>query len=321
MRAIRVSETGGPSVMTVEDVPTPEPGTNEVRVKVAAAGVNFLDVYFRSGQYPAELPLTPGVEAAGTVEAVGAGVTDAAIGDRVAFMGVRGAYAEQVIVPSERLVPVPQGITLEQAAAVMLQGVTAHYLATSTFPLEAGHSALVHAGAGGVGLLLTQIAKMRGATVYTTVSTEEKAERSRSAGADHVILYTEVDFAGELRRLGPEGVHVVYDSVGRDTFDQSLTCLRERGMAVLFGQSSGAVDPVAPQRLNTGGGLFLTRPSTAHYAARRDELLARAADVFAWVADGRLQVRIDETHELGDAPRAHERLEGRRTTGKLLLRP
>ncbi len=319
MRAVRVSEPGGPEAMRLENVEVPEPGHGEVRVRVVAAGVNFVDVYFRSGLYPASPPFTPGMEAAGLVDAIGPGVTEVAEGDQVAYSGTLGAYAEYTIVPAPELVAVPSDLELETAAAIMLQGMTAHYLATSTYALGPDDTALVHAGAGGVGLLLTQIAKRRGATVYTTVSTDEKAALSTGAGADHVIRYTEVDFAERVAELMPGGVDVVYDSVGRDTFDRSLDCIRPRGLAVLYGQSSGPVDPVDPQRLNAAGSLYLTRPKLANYTANPHELASRATDLFDWVRDGDLAVRIGETHPLEEAATAHRRLEGRETTGKVLL--
>ncbi len=322
MRAIRVQEVGGPEVLRVEEVPSPEPGEGEVRVRIEAAGVNFIDIYVRTGAYKAETPFTPGMEAAGVVDAVGPGVTGLSVGDRVAYAMEMGSYAEEAVVPAWKLVPVPDGVELDDAAAVMLQGMTAHYLTHSTFPLEPGHRALVHAAAGGVGLLLSQIAKRLGATVYGTVSTAEKADLARSAGVDEVIRYTEADFAKEVDRLTEgKGVDVVYDSVGKDTFDRSMGCLRPRGMLVLYGQSSGPVPPVDPQRLNAGGSLYLTRPSLGHYAASREELLARSGDLFSWIGAGELELRIGETHPLEDAGVAHERLNGRKTTGKVLLKP
>lgn len=320
MRAVRVHETGGPEVLRLDEIEKPEPGEGEARVRVAAAGVNYIDTYHRAGAYPLALPFVPGVEAAGTVDAVGPGVDDLAEGDRVAFAGSPGAYAEAVVVPADRLVRLPDEVEFETAAALMLQGMTAHYLATSTFPLEPGHRALVHAAAGGVGLLLTQIAKLRGATVFGTVSTAEKAELATSAGADEVIRYTEADFADEIERLTEgSGVDVVFDSVGADTFDASLRCLRPRGMLVLFGQSSGAVAPFDLQRLAAGGSLFTTRPTLAHYVAERAELERRAGDVLGLAGAGDLQVRIGERHALADAATAHQRLEARLTTGKVLL--
>lgn len=320
MRAIRVHEVGGADVLRIQDVPLPTPGQGEARVKVAAAGVNFIDVYQRTGAYKMPLPFTPGMEAAGVVDAVGEGVTGVKVGDRVAYAMHAGSYAEQAIVPAGKLVPVPDGVGLDVAAAVMLQGMTAHYLALGTFPLQKGQKALVHAAAGGVGLLLTQIAKRLGATVYGTVSTEEKAELARGAGADEVIRYDQSDFAEEVKRItGGVGLDVVYDSVGKDTFDRSMSVLRPRGYLVLYGQSSGAVPPVDPQRLNAGGSLFLTRPTLGHYIATPEELRRRASDLFTWIANGELDVRIGERHSLEDAGVAHERLTGRKTTGKVLL--
>ncbi len=322
MRAIRVHEYGGPEVLRHEDVPLPHPGSGEVRVKIEAAGVNFIDIYHRSGQYQGVLPLTPGMEAAGIVDAVGPDVADVTPGDRVAYAMQQGAYAEYAIVPAAKLVPVPAGVASQQAAAVMLQGMTAHYLAYSTYPLRQGDVALIHAAAGGVGLLLVQIARRCGAHVIGTVSTEEKAVLARAAGAHDIILYTQEDFPDAVRRLtGGAGVHVVYDSVGRTTFDGSLACLRPRGYMVLFGQSSGAVPPFDPQILNAKGSLFLTRPSLGHYLLTRDELLWRAGDLFAWMASGELSVRIDSTYPLADAAEAHRALASRATSGKLLLVP
>jgi NADPH2:quinone reductase len=323
MKAIRVHEHGGPEAMRYEDAPAPEPGPGEARVRLAASGVNFIDVYQRTGLYPRDLPFTLGLEGAGEVDAVGEGVEEVSVGDYVAFAGVPGAYAEYVVAPADRLVPF--NVTLVEArvaAAVMLQGMTAHYLTHSTFPLQEGQTALVHAAAGGVGLLLCQLAKMRGATVIGTVSTEEKARLAREAGADEVILYTERDFAEETRRItGGEGVHVVYDSVGKTTFDKSLDSLRPRGYLVLFGQSSGPVPPVDLQVLNEKGGLFITRPSVAQYTATREELLWRAESLFSWIGQNNLSVRIGGAYELADAAQAHRDLEGRKTTGKLLLIP
>lgn len=322
MRAIRVETVGGPEALQVHDVPTPDPGEGEARVRVTASGVNFIDVYTRTGAYSVPTPFTPGMEAAGVVDAVGPGVSGLSVGDRVAYAMNIGSYAEAAIVPTWKLAKVPEGVDLEVAAAAMLQGMTAHYLVKSTVALKEGDRVLVHAGAGGVGLLLTQLAKRCGATVFTTVSTEEKAELSRGAGADEVILYTQTDFADEVKRFTDGGgLDVVYDSVGKETFDRSLSCLRPRGYMVLFGQSSGAVPPVDPQRLNAGGSLYLTRPSLGHYAASADEISWRAGDIFAWIAAGELDVRIGETHPLADAGVAHERLTGRRTTGKVLLIP
>ena len=322
MRAIRVHDYGGPEVLRLEDLPVPEPGAGEARVKIAAVGVNFIDIYHRSGQYKGVLPMTPGMEAAGIVDAVGPDVSDVQVGDRVVYAMRQGAYAEYAIVPATMLAPVPKSIDLHQAAAVMLQGMTAHYLTHSTYPLRPGEVALIHAAAGGVGLLLVQIAKRCGARVIGTVSTEEKAALAREAGADDIILYTQEDFSAAVRRLTDgAGVHVVYDSVGKTTFEGSLDCLRPRGYLVLFGQSSGAVPPFDPQVLNAKGSLFLTRPSLGHYLLTRDELLWRAGDLFAWMAAGELKVRIDATYPLEQAAEAHRALASRATSGKLLLLP
>lgn len=322
MLAIRVHQPGGPEVLVPEEVPLPEPGPGQVRIKVAAAGVNFIDVYHRKGLYPLPLPMTPGSEAAGVVDAVGPGVEDFQPGDRVAHAMSIGSYAQYQVVPADRLVKVPEDVSFEDAAAAMLQGMTAHYLACSTFPLAPGHRALVHAAAGGVGLLLVQMAKLRGATVYGTVSTEEKARLAREAGADEVIIYTETDFEAEVRRLTDrKGVDVVYDSVGRTTFAASLRCLKPRGYLVLFGQSSGPVEPIDPQVLNQHGSLFLTRPSLAHYTLDRAELSSRAGELFEWLRTGRVRLRIDRTLPLAQAAEAHRLLEGRATAGKLLLIP
>jgi len=323
MKAIRVNEYGGPEVLSYEDVPVPDPGPGEARVRLTASGVNYIDVYQRTGAYPMDLPFTLGQEGAGEVEAVGEDVEDVAPGDYVAFAGTMGAYAEYIVVPAERLVPF--NVTLVEArmaAAVMLQGMTAHYLTHSTFPVEEGQTVLVHAAAGGVGLLLCQIAKMRGATVIGTVSTEEKARLARGAGADEVILYTEQDFVEETNRItNEEGVHVVYDSVGKDTFDGSLDVLRPRGYMVLFGQSSGAVPPVELQTLNAKGSLFATRPKLADHTVTREELLWRAESLFSWIGQNNLSVHIGGTYQLSDAMLAHQDLEGRKTTGKLILIP
>ncbi|MDR5683922.1 MAG: quinone oxidoreductase [Armatimonadota bacterium] len=320
MRAIRIHETGGPEVMRHEEVPTPSPQEGQALVRLAAAGVNFIDVYQRKGLYKLPLPAVLGQEGAGVVEAVGPGVEVVRPGDRVAFANVLGAYAEYVVAPADRLVLLPEGVDLETAAAVMLQGMTAHYLTHSTYPLREGDVALVHAAAGGVGLLLTQMAKRRGATVIGTVSTEAKARLAEDAGVDHVVLYTETNFEAEARRITDgKGVQVVYDSVGRDTFERSLGSLTLRGMLVLFGQSSGPVAPFDPQILNAKGSLFLTRPTLMHYTATREELLWRANDVLGWVASGELRVRIDRTFPLDQAAEAHRALESRQTTGKVLL--
>ena len=323
MKAIRVNEHGGPEVLSYEDVEVSEPGAGEARVRLAASGVNFIDTYQRSGLYPRETPFTLGLEGAGEVEAVGDGVEAVSPGDYVAFASVPGAYAEYVNVPVDSLVPF--NVTMVEArmaAAIMLQGMTAHYLSHSTFPLEEGHTALVHAAAGGVGLLLCQMAKMRGATVIGTVGTEEKALLVKGAGADEVILYTEKDFVGEVDRITDGvGVDVVYDSVGKDTFDGSLDCLRPRGYMVLFGASSGPVPPVDLQVLNQKGGVYVTRPALAQYTATREELMWRAESLFSWIGQDNLSVRIGSTYSLSDARQAHEDLEGRKTTGKLILIP
>ena len=323
MKAVRINEFGGPEALEIEDIEVPEPGPGQARVKLAASGVNFIDVYQRTGLYPGDLPRTLGLEGAGEVDAVGDGVEDISPGDYVAFASTPGSYAEYVVAPAETLVPFNATLVEARvAAAVMLQGMTAHYLTHSTFPLQEGQTALVHASAGGVGLLLVQLAKMRGATVIGTAGTEEKAQLAREAGADEVILYTEQDFVEETGRITDgEGVHVVYDSVGKDTFDGGLDVLRPRGYMVLFGASSGPVDPVDPQILNQKGGLFLTRPSLAQYTANREELLWRAESLLSWIGQNNLSVRIGGTYELSDVEQAHRDLEGRKTTGKLLLVP
>jgi NADPH2:quinone reductase len=322
MRAIQVNSYGGPEALQLVDVDTPQPGPGQVLVDVAASGVNYIDTYQRSGIYQVPLPLVLGLEGAGTVAAVGSGVTDLAVGDRVAWAAAQGSYAERALVAAAQAVPVPDGVSDEVAAAVPLQGMTAHYLASSTYPVQAGDTVIVHAAAGGVGLLLTQIVKMRGGRVIATVSTEEKAALARRAGADEVVRYDQVDFATEARRLTDgAGVAAVYDGVGRTTFDASLSTLRPRGTMVLYGASSGPVPPVDPQRLNSGGSLFLTRPSLGHYTATRAELLQRAEEVLGWIAAGKLDVRIGGRYPLAEAGRAHEDLQGRRTTGKLLLVP
>lgn len=322
MKAIVVRESGGPERLVPEELPVPEPGPGEVRVRLEAAGVNFIDVYQREGLYDVPRPYVPGMEGAGVVDAAGPGAGDWEPGQRVAYAMNRGSYAQYCVVPGDKLVAIPGGLPTETAAALMLQGMTAHYLATGTFPLDKGHTALVHAAAGGVGLLLVQIAKLRGATVLGTVSTEEKARLAREAGADEVILYTETDFEAEVKRLtGDVGVDVVYDSVGRTTFEASLRCLKPRGYMVLFGQSSGPVPPIDPQILNDGGSLFLTRPTLGHYALTREELQSRADDLFRWIREGRLHVRIDRTFPLEEAAAAHELLQSRASAGKLLLIP
>jgi NADPH2:quinone reductase len=322
MKAIRIERHGGAEVLRLADLPDPTPPAGHVRVRVAAAGVNFIDIYQRSGLYPVPLPAVLGQEGAGTVEAPGEGVAELAAGDRVTWAGPPGGYAEVAILPAERLVVIPAGVADRLAAAVMLQGMTAHYLTTSTFPLRTGDTCLVHAAAGGVGLLLCQMAKRRGAHVIGTCSTPEKAALAREAGADHVILYGREDFEAETRRITDgAGVQVVYDSVGRDTFEKSLGSLARRGMLALFGQSSGPVPAFDPQVLNRKGSLFLTRPSLGHYTASRAELTARAREVLGWVGDGSLRVRIGAEFPLARAAEAHVALESRRTTGKVLLVP
>ncbi len=321
MRAVRVSATGGPEVLEPADVPTPDPGAGEARVRVELAGVNFIDTYHRTGLYPRELPFTPGVEGAGVVDAVGAGVEHVAPGDRVAWCMHPGSYQEAAVVPAWKLVRVPDDVELEIAAALMVQGMTAHYLANSTYALGPDDVALVHAAAGGVGLLLVQLARAAGATVIGTCSTEEKAERVRDYGADHVVRYTETAFEPEVRRLTDGvGASVVYDSVGQATFADSLKALRPRGMLVLFGQSSGKVEPFDPGELAGAGSLFLTRPTLADYARDRAEVEWRAGELLAETRAGRLRVRIHDVLPLDQAAEAHRRLEGRRTSGKLLLR-
>lgn len=321
MKAIRVHEFGDPHVLRYDDVPVPEPGPGEARVKLAATGVNFIDIYHRKGQYPGQLPLTLGQEGAGTVDAVGEGVSEVHAGDQVVYAGVQGAYAEYALVPAARLVQVPAGVSLEQAAALMLQGLTAHYLALSTFPLRPGDTALVHAAGGGVGQLLVQIAKRRGARVIGTASAA-KLDLARAAGADEAIDYDASDFAAAAKQLtGGRGVDVVYDSVGKNTFDGSLDCLRPRGYLVLYGQSSGPVPPLNPQVLNSKGSLFLTRPTLGHYVATREELLARTGDLFGWVQAGELKIAIDTSFALAEAAEAHRYLEARKTKGKVLLIP
>lgn len=322
MKAIRVQSTGGPEVLRLEEVPTPEPGPGQLLLRVEAAGVNFIDVYQRKGLYRLPLPFTPGREAAGVVERVGAGVTTLKPGDRAVSETVAGGYAEFTVVAAERAVPLPDGLDTRVAAAVMLQGLTAHYLAFSTYPLRPGDTCLVHAAAGGVGLLLCQIASRLGARVIATAGSEDKARLAREAGAAEVILYDEADFLEETRRLtGGAGVQVVYDSVGRTTFLKGLDCLAPRGTMVLYGQSSGPVEPIDPQLLNQKGSLYLTRPTLAHYVHPRDELVRRTDELLGWVRDGSLRVRIGREFPLAFAAEAHAELEGRRTTGKVLLAP
>jgi NADPH:quinone reductase len=320
MKCIQVKVLGGPENMELVEVPMPSPGPTQALVKIAASGVNFIDVYFRTGLYKADFPIVLGNEAAGTVEAVGAEVTEVAVGDRVAYAMARGSYAEYAVVPGAQLVKIPAHLDFNTAAAAMLQGMTAHYLTHSTYPLKSGDTCLVHAAAGGTGGLIVQMAKMLGARVLGTVSTDAKAEIAREHGADDTILYTQQDFEAEARRLtSGRGVDVVYDSVGRTTFDKSLGSLRPRGTMALFGQSSGAVPPFDPAILNTKGSLFLSRPSLAHHVLTREELLWRAGDVLGWVDSGKLKLRIDSTYPLAEAAAAHRALEGRHTTGKLLL--
>jgi NADPH2:quinone reductase len=322
MKAVRIHRYGGLEALQCEDVPVPEPGRSEARVKLEAIGVNFIDIYHRTGLYPNPLPFTPGMEGAGVVDSVGEGVTEIKAGDRVAYAMELGSYAEQAVVPAWRLVPIPPALDSRSAGAAMLQGLTAHYLTHSTYPLKKGDTALIHAAAGGVGLLLVQIAKHLGATVIGTVSTDEKARLARDAGADEVIVYTRSDFAVEVKRLTQgSGVNVVYDSVGQTTFDRSLDCLTPRGSMVLFGQSSGPVPAFNLGSLAAKGSLFVTRPTLVHYLRSREELLQRATDILRWIVSDELKLRIDETFSLTAAGEAQRRLESRQTTGKLLLIP
>jgi NADPH:quinone reductase len=322
MKAVRVHDFGDPSVLRYEDAPTPEPGEGEIQVKVAAAGLNFIDTYHRQGWYPLPRPFILGQDGAGVVEQVGPGVTEFKAGDQVAWAQHQGSYAEYACVSAAKAVPVPADLDLKTAAAVLLQGMTAHYLAVSTYPLGPNDTALIHAAAGGTGALLVQIAKIRGARVYGTVGNEEKAQLAKAAGADEAIIYTQSDFESEVKRLsGGKGVDVVYDSVGKDTFHKSLNCLRPRGYLVLFGQASGRVEPIDPQILNQKGSLYLTRPTLGAYTLTREELLGRANDLFTWIKAGKLQVRIDQSFPLTEAAEAHRYLEGRQTKGKVLLVP
>jgi NADPH2:quinone reductase len=322
MKLIRVSQYGGPEELKLADAPIPAPGPQDALIRIAAAGVNFIDVYFRIGHYKADLPLTPGNEAAGVVEAVGSEVTTVKPGDRVAYGMNRGAYAEYTVVPAASLVTLPDNIDFETAAAAMLQGMTAHYLTHSTFPLKKGDKALIHAAAGGAGRLVVQMAKMLGATVYGTAGTDAKAALAKQAGADEVIVYTRDDFAAEVKRFtGGKGVDVVYDSVGATTFMKGFDIIRPRGLMALFGQSSGPVPPFDLNILNPKGSLFVTRPSLGHYVHTREELLWRAGDVLRWIGEGKLQLRIEKKYALGDAAEAHRDLEGRKTAGKLLIVP
>ena len=322
MHAIRVHKPGGPEVLQYKEIATPEAKPGEALVQIDVAGVNFIDIYKRAGLYKIPLPATLGEEGAGKVVAVGDDVVDVRVGDRVAWASVLGAYAEYAVVPATRLVPLPSEISATQAAALMLQGMTAHYLVSSTYALRPGDRCLVHAAAGGVGLLLVQIAKKRGARVIATVGSEAKGELAREAGADDVVIYTRQDFVQETKRLTDgRGVHVIYDSVGRTTFLPGLDVLVPRGTMVLFGQSSGPVGSIDPQLLNQKGSLYLTRPTLAHYVASREELLWRARELFTWVASAELTLRIGAEYPLRDTAEAHRALEGRRTTGKVLLRP
>lgn len=322
MKAIRIRNYGGPEVLELVEAEDPAPKASEILIRVRAAGVNFIDTYHRTGLYPVSFPFTPGEEAAGEVVAVGPEVREPRVGERVAYCGISGSYAELAVVPANRVVSLPDDVDFNSAAALMLQGMTAHYLVNATYPLEKGQTCLVHAAAGGVGLLLIQLAKRKGATVIGTVSTEEKAGLARTAGADHVILYEQEDFAEAVRRItNNEGVEVVYDSVGRSTFEKSLTCLKPRGLLALFGQSSGKVEPFDPGVLSRNGSLYLTRPSLGNYIATRLDLDARARELMELVRTERLRLRIGATYALEDAAEAHRALEGRRTTGKVLLIP
>jgi NADPH:quinone reductase len=322
MKAIQFQKHGGPEVLALVDLPMPEPKPNEAVVKITAAGVNFVDIYIREGRYPGKLPMVDGQEAAGVVSQVGGEVKSVNVGDRVAYTSVLGAYAESAAVPADRLVRVPDGVTDQQAAAVMLQGMTAHYLVNSTYPLRSGETALIHAAAGGVGLLLVQMAKQKGARVIGTTGTEEKAKLAREAGADEIILYSQQDFEAETKRLtGGQGVHVIYDGVGKSTFDKGLNLLRPRGYMVLFGGASGPVPPFDPIVLSQKGSLFLTRPTLVHYIAARDELETRSSDLFRMISGAKLKLRMEYSYPLRDAAQAHRDLEGRKTTGKLLLIP
>ena len=322
MKAVRVHNFGGAEVLKNEEIAVPAPKAGEARVKIEAIGLNYIDIYQRTGLYPLPLPFTLGREAAGLVDATGPNVTEVKVGDRVAYAMEPGAYAEYAIVPAWKLVPVPADVDSRSAAATMLQGMTAHYLTHSTYALKKGETALVHAAAGGVGLLLIQIAKNLGATVIATVGTEAKAELAKQAGADHAIVYTQADFLTEVKKFtGWGGVDVVYDSVGATTFEKSLDCLRPRGCLALFGQASGPVPPFDLGKLAAKGSLFVTRPTLVHYMSDRRELLERAGDLFNWIASGKLKLRIEKTFPLAEAAEAHRQLEGRRTTGKVILLP
>jgi NADPH2:quinone reductase len=322
MKAVEVSHTGGPDVLEYKDVAEPQPKPNEVLVQIKAAGLNFIDVYFREGRYPSKVPFIVGQEAAGVVEKVGGDVTTIKPGDRVAYTGLQGAYSEKTVVPADRLVKIPEGVSFEQAAALMLQGMTAHYLVRSTYPLRSGETCLIHAAAGGVGQLLVQMAKMIGATVIATAGTDEKCAIAHRAGADHVINYEEQDFEEETKRLtSGKGVNVVYDGVGKATFEKGLNVLLPRGYMVLFGGASGAVPPFDLIKLSQKGSLYVTRPTLGHYIATREELEWRASDLMGWVASGKLKINIGQTYPLAQAEKAHRDLEARKTTGKTLLIP
>ena len=321
MRAIEVKKTGGPEVLELVEIPRPEPKAGEVLVRIAASGVNFIDTYFREGRYPAQLPFIPGQEAAGVLEELGEGVTGFAVGDHVAWNGTRGTYAEYACAPAKDLLHVPKEMSLDDAAAVLLQGLTAHYLVHDTHRVQRGDTVLAHAGAGGVGLLITQMLKMIGARVITTVSTEEKAELSRGVGADEVVLYTQESFVDAVKRIVPEGLPVVYDSVGKTTFEDSLKCLRPRGLMALYGGSSGAVPSFDLIRLSTMGSLYVTRPTLKDYVQTREELERRARDVSGRVVEGKLKVRIGHRYSMAEAQQAHIDLQARKTTGKVLIVP
>lgn len=321
MKAIRINRTGGPEVLDYEDMPLPEPESGSVRVRIEAAGVNFVDIYYRKGLYRQEQPFTPGMEAAGIVDALGPDVRDVGVGDRVAYAMQVGSYAEFAVVPAWKLVPLPASLDTQSGAALMLQGMTAHYLCASTYPLKAGDTVLIHAAAGGVGRLLVQMAKIKGARVFGAVSTAEKAALAEQAGADAVFITKKVDFDTECKKLEPEGVDVVYDSVGAETFERSLDCLRPRGLMALYGQASGPVPPQDLQILNKKGSLFVTRPSLLHYARTREEIAERTSDLFAWLESGSLELAIDKQFPLADAAEAHRYIEARKTKGKVLLIP
>lgn len=322
MKAVCVHQVGGPEVLRYEEIPVPEPEPGQARVKIEASGLNFIDIYHRTGAYPVPLPFTLGMEGAGVVDALGPDVTEVRKGDRVAYAMVLGSYAEYAVVPARRLVPLPDSIDTRTGAAALLQGITAQYLVRSTYPLKKGETVLVHAAAGGLGLLLVQFAKQIGATVIGTVSTEEKARRAKEAGADEIILYTQTDFVEAVKRItNNQGVHVVYDSVGKSTFEKSLDCLRPRGYLALCGNSSGPVPPFNVSTLATKGSLFVTRPSLPHHISDREELLARAGELFDWIIAGKLRLSIDRSLPLSQAAEAHRLLEGRQTTGKVVLIP